>query len=69
MNEENNKNGISPLSAFILAIGGVIVTAIIVSGVLAYKVIDKIENQQELLDFFCNNLKDIKDNAPCRINK
>lgn len=56
--ESEKKNCISPWTALILGLCGVIISAIIVGGILAYKAIDKVENQDELIDLLCQSLED-----------
>ncbi len=56
--ESEKKNCISPWTALILGLCGVIISAIIVGGILAYKALDKVENQDELIDLLCQSLED-----------
>lgn len=65
MNEEK-KNYLSPWSALILGFSGIVIALIVMGGLVALKAIDKVENQDELIDLICANLeKDPQNEIDC----
>lgn len=60
--DTEKKNNLSPWTALIFGFSGIIVSAIVVGGVIAWKALDKVENQDELMDLLCQNLQNHPEN-------
>jgi hypothetical protein len=64
--EEHKNKSLSPGTALILGLSGIVIAAIVVGGAIAWKALDKVENQQELIDLICKNLeKDPRNEISC----